>query len=113
MTSPTGMKRRPKESINNSQSDFDKEKLSSADYQKKMKQIPHWEKRGNEITRQYRFSDFVKAMAFVKHVATLAQKMDHHPDMTIQYNKVQLTLSTHSSGGLTDLDFRLAQRIDK
>ncbi len=89
------------------------QKLSAADIQKGMKKIPRWKRRGKEINRRYRFADFVKAMAFVKHVATLAQKLDHHPDITIQYNKVQLTLSTHSSGGLTDLDFRLAQRIDK
>ena len=88
------------------------QRLQDTDIQKKMATIPGWEQRGNEITRQYRFSDFVAAMAFVNHVATLAEQMDHHPDILIQYNKVRLTLSTHSSGGLTDLDFTLAQRTD-
>ena len=51
-------------------------------------------------------------MAFVNHVADLAEKMDHHPDILIQYKKVTLTLSTHSAGGLTALDFELAKKID-
>jgi 4a-hydroxytetrahydrobiopterin dehydratase len=51
-------------------------------------------------------------MAFVNHVAGLAEAMDHHPDILIQYRKVKLTLSTHSAGGLTELDFALAQKID-
>ena len=88
------------------------QRLANADVLKHLKKTPGWDHRGNEITRQYRFSDFVAAMAFVNHVATLAEHMDHHPDILIQYNKVRLTLSTHSSGGLTTLDFTLAQRID-
>ncbi len=88
------------------------QRLQDTDIQKKMNTIPGWEQRGTEITRQYRFSDFVAAMAFVNHVASLAEQMDHHPDILIQYNKVRLTLSTHASGGLTDLDFTLAHRID-
>jgi 4a-hydroxytetrahydrobiopterin dehydratase len=98
---------------NKNRSKMADQKLNTADIQNGMKQIPRWKRKGKEIGRQYRFADFVKAMAFVKHVATLAQKLDHHPDITVQYNKVQLTLSTHSSGGLTDLDFIFAQQIDK
>ena len=60
----------------------------------------------------YVFSGFVPAMAFVNHVADLAERMDHHPDILIQYKKVTLTLSTHSEGGLTNLDFDLAKKID-
>jgi 4a-hydroxytetrahydrobiopterin dehydratase len=52
-------------------------------------------------------------MAFVNKVAILAEKADHHPDISINYNKVTLSLSTHSQGGVTDNDFNLAKRIDK
>ena len=51
-------------------------------------------------------------MVFVNHVADLAEKMDHHPDILVQYNKVRLTLSTHSAGGLTQADLDLAKEID-
>ncbi|MEX1274368.1 MAG: 4a-hydroxytetrahydrobiopterin dehydratase, partial [Bacteroidota bacterium] len=56
--------------------------------------------------------DFVHAMGFVNSVALLAEGMDHHPDIDIRWNKVTLTLSTHSAGGLTENDFKLAKAID-
>ena len=77
-----------------------------------LKRFSDWKRRHQEIYRQYTFSGFIAAMAFVNHVADLAEKMDHHPDILIQYKKVTLTLSTHSAGGLTDLDFTLAGEID-
>jgi 4a-hydroxytetrahydrobiopterin dehydratase len=77
-----------------------------------LKKIPGWSRQKNEISKNYKFSNFIAAMAFVNHVADLAESMDHHPDILIQYSKVKLTLSTHSAGGLTDLDFKLAQKID-
>jgi 4a-hydroxytetrahydrobiopterin dehydratase len=56
--------------------------------------------------------DFEGAMAFVNHVAELAEAMDHHPDIDIRYSKVTLTLSTHDAGGLTGRDFALAGKIE-
>ena len=87
-------------------------KLEEAQIQERLGRLPGWTRQGQEISREYQFSDFVGAMAFVNHVADQAEKMDHHPDILVRYNKVKLTLSTHSAGGLTDLDFTLAQRID-
>ncbi len=86
--------------------------LTEKESQTKLSTIPGWKRKGQEISRLYTFSGFMSAMAFVNHVADLAEKMDHHPDILIQYRKVTLTLSTHSAGGLTDLDFRLAKQID-
>lgn len=77
-----------------------------------MKPLSGWELENGEITKQYKFKDFLEAMAFVKKVARLAEAADHHPDILIQYNKVTLTLSTHSAGGLTEKDFVLAGKID-
>lgn len=71
-----------------------------------------WELKEGEITRLYKFGDFQQAMAFVNRVAGLAEAADHHPDIDIRYNKVRLTLSTHSAGGLTEKDFQLARRLD-
>jgi 4a-hydroxytetrahydrobiopterin dehydratase len=78
----------------------------------RLRGLKGWTLQNGEITRQYKFSDFIASMAFVNFVAAEAERMDHHPDILIQYNKVKLTLSTHSAGGLTDLDFQLVQKID-
>ena len=76
-----------------------------------METVPGWENNGKEITRLYKFPDFKAAMAFVNRVADLAEAADHHPDIDVRYNKVRLTLSTHSAGGLTEKDFALARQI--
>ena len=76
-----------------------------------METVPGWENNGKEITRLYQFKDFREALAFVNRVGELAEAADHHPDIDLRYNKVRLTLSTHSAGGLTDKDFALAAQI--
>jgi len=87
--------------------------LDTHDIGQRLKTLRGWELQNGEITKLYKFPAFMDAMAFVQHVAGLAESMDHHPDILIQYNKVRLTLSTHSAGGLTDLDFQLAEKIDQ
>jgi 4a-hydroxytetrahydrobiopterin dehydratase len=77
----------------------------------RLQKIPNWVQEGKEIVRNYKFPSFREAIAFVNRVADEADKMDHHPDILIQYNKVRLSLSTHSAGGLTDKDFTLAERV--
>ena len=86
--------------------------LSQNEIKDYLKGLSDWSRKGKEMEKNYKFSNFLAAMTFVNHVADLAETMDHHPDIFIQYNKVRLTLSTHSAGGLTDLDFRLAKKID-
>ncbi len=68
--------------------------------------------RDTEIKREFRFKDFRQAMEFVNSVAAIANEQDHHPDIFISYNKVQLTLSTHKIGGLSLNDFIVAAKID-
>jgi 4a-hydroxytetrahydrobiopterin dehydratase len=74
--------------------------------------IPEWVRDGEAITRTFRFADFAEAMGFVTSVALAAEAADHHPDISISWNTVTLTLSTHSVGRLTELDRDLAVRID-
>lgn len=78
-------------------------------------QIKDWKsiKRGKAIEKQFTFSDFIKAMAFVDQVADVAEGAGHHPDIYISYNRVRLELSTHSVGGLTENDFIVAAEINK
>jgi 4a-hydroxytetrahydrobiopterin dehydratase len=67
---------------------------------------------GDEIVRQFTFADFVEAMRFVNLVAVEAERVGHHPDIDIRWNKVQLALTSHDAGGLTDKDFALAAALD-
>ena len=78
-----------------------------------LEQLKGWSRDGKEIRRLIEFADFVRAMAFVNSVALLAEKFNHHPDIDIRWNKVLLALSTHSAGGITELDFKLAKAIDE
>lgn len=71
-----------------------------------------WSRVDAEITRTYEFADFNESMGFVTRVALEAEKANHHPDIDIRWNKVTLTLSTHSEGGLTAKDLILADKTD-
>ncbi len=73
---------------------------------------PDWHRKGDEIYRGFTLPSFPEAMMFAAAVGHLAQRVDHHPDILIQYKKVTLKLSTHSAGGLTEKDFNLAREID-
>ncbi len=64
------------------------------------------------ISRHFKFKDFAQAWSFMSQVALLAEKMDHHPEWSNVYNKVDITLSTHEAGGLTERDVRLAAAIN-
>jgi len=88
--------------------------LTDAEIEDRLAAVGAW-KRGDDhsIVRELKFGDFAEAIAFVKRVADLAEEANHHPDILIYgWNKVRLTLSTHSQGGLTDADFSLAGRIE-
>ena len=74
---------------------------------------PVWRQEDETLVRDYEFKDFVAAMAFVNRVADAAEEVNHHPDILVHgWNKVRLTLTTHSAGKLTDNDHAMAQRID-
>ena len=86
--------------------------LSNDQVTKELQSLMGWSLVGKEIKKTYELKDFVHAMGFVNSVALLAEKANHHPDIDIRWNKVTLTLSTHSAGGLTEKDFKLAKEID-
>lgn len=73
-----------------------------------------WQREGDAIVRDFEHDDFTAAIAFVNRVAAAAESAGHHPDILIHgFNRVRLTLSTHSAGGLTSKDFELASVIDR
>jgi 4a-hydroxytetrahydrobiopterin dehydratase len=65
------------------------------------------------IRKPYHFENFSEAWGFMSRIALLAEKMDHHPELFNVYNRVEVILSTHDAGGLSELDIRLAQAIDE
>ncbi|MDB6148093.1 MAG: 4a-hydroxytetrahydrobiopterin dehydratase [Verrucomicrobiota bacterium] len=86
--------------------------IKTGELKERLKKIPEWELEKKHIERTFEFDDFSDSIDFVNSVAEVAEDEEHHPDIDIRYNKVRLVLSTHSKGGLTDLDFALAERID-
>jgi len=72
-----------------------------------------WKFQHDGIEKAYEFRDFIAAFGFMTRVAIAAEKLNHHPEWTNVYNKVHIRLTTHDAGGLTDLDFKLAEIIDK
>ena len=87
-------------------------KLSDIEVQRALGAHAGWTRRGNAITKTFEFPTFPGAIAFVNRIAEAAERMDHHPDVDIRYTKVTCSLSTHSAGGITQRDFKLAEEID-
>jgi 4a-hydroxytetrahydrobiopterin dehydratase len=72
-----------------------------------------WQREGDEIVRDWKFENFAEAIAFVNRVADAAEEANHHPDILVHgWNKVRLSLTNHSAGGLTDPDFNMAKVFD-
>ena len=86
--------------------------LDANEIKNALKKIPEWENDKKRIERTFEFDDFTEAMDFVNNVAEIAEEQEHHPDIDIRYNKVKLSVYTHSKNGLTSMDFELAERID-
>jgi 4a-hydroxytetrahydrobiopterin dehydratase len=86
-------------------------RLDDATIASLLQEIPGWERQGDALVRTYVFKNFREAMAFVNRVADLAEEARHHPDITIRYNRVQLLLTTHEAGGITERDIALARKL--
>ena len=76
-------------------------------------QLPGWSLVNGKLQRQLRFADFVEAFGFISRVALIAEAMGHHPEWSNVWNRVVIDLTTHDTGGLSNLDLELAQRIDQ
>ncbi len=75
-------------------------------------QLPVWTVDGEHLKRSFRFETFVEAFGFMASVALLAERADHHPEWFNVYNKVDIALTTHDAGGLSERDVKLAKQID-
>jgi 4a-hydroxytetrahydrobiopterin dehydratase len=87
-------------------------RLSDEEIDAKLAELDGWSRSGDAITKTYERGDFVGSVKFVDSVVGPAEEMGHHPDVEIAWDKVTVTVTTHSEGGLTANDFELARRID-
>ncbi len=87
-------------------------KLSEPEIHDRMSVAKGWDRHGDMLARSWQFPSFRRALEFVNQVGAIAEKHDHHPDILLSYRQVQLQLSTHSEGGLTERDFEFASEIN-
>jgi 4a-hydroxytetrahydrobiopterin dehydratase len=87
--------------------------LSDAEVRQALARLPGWGQSGKAIQRVFEFADFKAAMQFVNKVADAAEQANHHPDIDIRYSKVTTSLISHDSGGVTQRDVRMAERINQ
>jgi 4a-hydroxytetrahydrobiopterin dehydratase len=86
--------------------------LPDNEIESRLAKLEGWQRDGDAITKEYERDDFVGSVRFVDQLVEPAEDMGHHPDLSISWNKVRVSLSTHAAGGLTENDFELAKRID-
>ncbi|HUA33776.1 MAG TPA: 4a-hydroxytetrahydrobiopterin dehydratase [Candidatus Binataceae bacterium] len=87
-------------------------KLSAEQIADKLKALPGWEYKNNALVKQIKFKEFMDGIEFVGRIAEIAEAADHHPDMTINYTRITFSCSTHTDGGVTDKDIKLATNIE-
>lgn len=89
------------------------DKMNEAQIAEALEKHPEWSEISGQIQRTFQFPGFIDSIAFVRKVADYAERVQHHPDMLIRYDKVTLTASTHDAGGITQKDFDLAREADR
>ena len=88
-------------------------KLSQRQVDTRLAKLPQWSQNGDAIQRTFQFENFVGSMRFLNGVADAAERVQHHPDILVRWNKVTLTLSTHDAGGITEKDMAFAANADQ
>lgn len=89
-----------------------RQKLDEAEIERRLQDLPFWTIAGGKLHREYRFADFVSAFGFMASVALVAEAMNHHPEWFNVYGTVRIDLVTHDAGGITELDLKLATRME-
>lgn len=89
-----------------------RQKLSEAEVVARLSELQGWELIDDKLSKTFRFDAFVTAFGFMTSVALVAESLNHHPEWSNVYNRVTIALTTHDVGGISDLDFTLAQRIE-
>ena len=88
-------------------------KLETSDIQSALEQLSLWTIENGKLHKEYRFSSFIEAFGWMSSVALVAESMGHHPEWFNVYSKVVVDLTTHDVGGISNLDFELASKMDE
>ena len=86
--------------------------LSDQEIEERLPSLDGWRREGPAISKTFELADFAGSVDFVVRLTVPAEEMNHHPDLSISWNKVEVSISSHSKGGLTAADFELASRVD-
>lgn len=86
--------------------------LDDAEIEQRLAELDGWRRSGEAIAKTFSCGDFVGSVRFVDSLVEPAEAMGHHPDLSISWDEVTVTISTHSEGGLTAADFELAGKVD-
>ena len=89
------------------------EKLSNEDINAGLEDLPGWSLENEKLKREFKFANFVEAFSFMTSAAFESEKMNHHPEWFNVYNKVVVELTTHDADGITELDFKLARKMNE
>jgi 4a-hydroxytetrahydrobiopterin dehydratase len=87
--------------------------LSDAEIRDELRSLPGWEYCDKSIRKLFRFREFMDGIRFIQRVAEIAETADHHPDIHVNYARVTFICSTHSEGGVTEKDLKLARQIEE
>ena len=87
--------------------------LSEDEITLRLKELDGWQAEESKLTRRYKFENFAESLAFVNRVGEIAEAADHHPDITFGWGYAEISTTTHDRGGITDVDFALADKINK
>jgi 4a-hydroxytetrahydrobiopterin dehydratase len=87
--------------------------LDAKEIDSRLNSRPGWNLEHAKLHRLFQFKSFVEAFGFMSQIAILAEKMDHHPEWSNVYSRVEVFLTTHDAGGITELDFELAEHMDR
>ncbi|BCS92858.1 putative pterin-4-alpha-carbinolamine dehydratase [Metallosphaera sp. J1] len=88
-------------------------RLSTQEIEKALSTLHNWKYENGELVKEFKFKDFASSIRFLTMVQPVADSLDHHPDLCVYYNRVVIHLTTHDEGGVTDLDLKLAQKLDE
>ena len=91
---------------------MERKKLSAEEIEKHLPGVSGWEVQGDQLKKRFSLSNFAESLEFVNKVGELAEAADHHPDITFGWGYAEFAITTHDRGGITDVDFNLAGKID-
>lgn len=91
---------------------MERKKLSAAEIEKSLNDLNNWKVEDNNLKKRYSFANFAESLAFVNQVGAIAEKQDHHPDITFGWSYAEIYLTTHDRGGITIRDIAVAKEIE-